>query len=86
MASRLDYNNAVGAVNLFPYLQFQHDVSGDSPSPSGSFVQGRTALTVGVRASYLASWEANLGYTSFSGRRNELRDRDFVAATVKYSF
>ena len=86
VASRLDYNNAVGAVNLFPYLQFQHDVSGDSPSPSGSFVQGRTALTVGVRASYLASWEANLGYTSFSGRRNELRDRDFVAATVKYSF
>ena len=86
IASRLDYNNAIGAVNLFPYLQFQHDVSGDSPSPSGSFVQGRTALTVGVRASYLTSWEANLGYTSFSGRRNELRDRDFVAATVKYSF
>ena len=86
VASRLDYNNAIGAVNLFPYLQFQHDVSGDSPSPSGSFVQGRTALTVGVRASYLASWEADIGYTSFSGRRNELRDRDFVAATVKYSF
>ena len=86
IASRLDYNNAVGAVNLFPYLQFQHDVSGDSPSPSGSFVQGRTALTVGVRASYLTSWEANLGYTSFAGRRNELRDRDFIAATVKYSF
>ena len=86
VASRLDYNNAIGAVNLFPYLQFQHDVSGDSPSPGGSFVQGRTALTVGVRASYLASWEADIGYTSFSGRRNELRDRDFVAATVKYSF
>ena len=86
VASRLDYNNAVGPVNLFPYLQFQHDVRGDSPSPGGSFVQGRTALTVGVRASYLASWEADLGYTSFSGRRNELRDRDFVAATIKYSF
>ena len=86
MASRLDYNNAIGAVNLFPYAQFQHDVSGNSPSPSGSFVQGRTALTLGLRASYLSRWEADLGYTSFAGRRNELRDRDLVTATVKYSF
>ena len=42
LATRLDYNNAIGAVNLFPYLQFQHDVGGNSPSPSGSFV-GRAA-------------------------------------------
>ena len=40
LATRLDYNNAIGAVNLFPYLQFQHDVGGNSPSPSGSFVEG----------------------------------------------
>ncbi len=86
MASRLDYNNAIGAVNLFPYAQFQHDVSGNSPSPSGSFVQGRTALTLGLRASYLSRWEADIGYTSFAGRRNKLRDRDLVTATVKYSF
>ena len=34
MAARLDYNNAIGAVNLFPYLQFGHDVSGNSPAPA----------------------------------------------------
>ena len=68
MAARLDYNNAIGAVNLFPYLQFQHDVSGNSPSPSGPFVDGRTALTLGVRADYLSRWQADLGYTRYAGR------------------
>ena len=86
LATRLDYNNAIGAVNLFPYLQLQHDVSGNSPAPSGSFVEGRTALTLGVRAGYLSRWEADLNFTTYGGRRNELHDRDFVSATVKYSF
>ena len=86
LAARLDYNSAVGAVNLFPYLRFGHDVGGNSPSPSGSFVEGRTALTLGLRADYLSRWQADLGYTRFAGRRNKLRDRDFVTATIKYSF
>lgn len=86
MAARLDYNSAIGAVNLFPYLQFGHDVSGNSPAPSGSFVQGRTALTLGLRADYLARWQAEIGYTRYAGDKNELRDRDFISASVKYSF
>ena len=86
MAARLDYNNAIGAVNLFPYLQFQHDANGNSPSPSGPFVEGRTALTLGVRADYLSRWQAGLGYTRYAGRGNEVSDRDFVSASVKYSF
>ena len=86
LATRLDYNNAIGAVNLFPYLQFQHDVGGNSPSPSGSFVEGRTAVTLGLRAGYLSRWEADLNFTTYSGSQNELHDRDFITATVKYSF
>lgn len=86
VAARLDYNNAIGAVNLSPYTQFQHDVNGNSPSPAGSFVEGRTAVTLGLRASYLARWEAEIGYTRYAGKRNELHDRDFVSASVKYSF
>ena len=86
MAARLDYNNAVGSVNLFPYTQFQHDIDGNSPGPGRPFVKGRTALTLGLRASYLSRWDANLGYTLFSGSRNKLSDRDFITATVKYSF
>ena len=86
LAVRLDYNRAVGPVNLFPYLRFGQDVSGNSPAPSGPFVEGRTALTIGLNADYLSRWQANLAYTQFAGSGNKLRDRDFVTATVKYSF
>ena len=86
LAARLDYNNAVGAVNLFPYLQFGHDVSGNSPAPSGPFIEGRTALTLGLRADYLSRWQADLGYTRYAGESNDLSDRDFISASVKYSF
>ena len=86
MAARLDYSNAVGSINLFPYAQFLHDVHGNSPAPSGPFVQGRTALTLGLRADYLSRWQADIGYTGYAGDGNELRDRDFISASIKYSF
>ena len=86
LAARLDYSNAIGAANLYPYVQWGHDVSGNSPSPSGPFAEGRTSLTLGVRADYLSRWEANVGYTIYGGLRNELYDRDFVSASIKYSF
>ena len=86
VATRLDYHNAVGAASLYPYVQLQHDVSGNSPAPSGPFVEDRTALTLGVNLDYLSRWQANLGYTRYAGDGNELRDRDFVSASVKYSF
>ena len=86
MAARLDYNNAIGSANLFPYVQWQQDLKGNSPQPVGQFLEGRTALTVGLRVSYLASWEGNVSYTQYAGGKSEIRDRDFVTATVKYSF
>ena len=86
VAARLDYNNVIGSINLFPYVQFLHDVSGNSPAPSGPFVEGRTALTLGVRADYLSRWQADVGFTRYAGDGNELLDRDFVSASVKYSF
>ena len=86
IAARLDYNNAVGGANLYPYTQFLHDVSGNSPAPSGPFVEGRTALTVGLRADYLSRWQADIGYTQYAGKGNELSDRDFISLSVKYSF
>ena len=86
MAARLDYNNAIGSANLFPYAQFQHDFSGNSPSPIGPFVDGRTTLTLGLRATYLSRWESSVSYTRYAGKRSEIRDRDFITATLKYSF
>ncbi len=88
VAARLDYLNAIGAVNVSPRVQFQHDVQGTSPGPGGPFVEGRTAVTLGLAASYLNRWHFDLSYTTFAGARryNRLSDRDFVSATVKYLF
>jgi hypothetical protein len=85
---RLDYNNAVGAVNLSPRLAWAHDVNGTTPGPGGNFLEGRRAVTVGLGATYLSAWSGDLSYTSFfgAGRRNLINDRDFVAFNVKYSF
>ena len=85
-AARLDYNNAIGAARLSPYVQWQHDVNGSSPGPSGPFVDGRRVLTLGVGMSYLERWRANVGYTMHAGGNNQLSDRDFVAASLSYSF
>ena len=45
-------------------------------------------MTVGVGFNYLQEWIVDLAYTRFSGggRYNELRDRDFFSASVRYSF
>ena len=85
-AGRLDYNNAIGAARLSPYAQFQHDVSGNSPGPSGQFVEGRTALTLGLGVGYLDSIRADLSYTMYGGKHNYLADRDFIALSASYSF
>ena len=84
----LEYNNAIGPVNLIPNFSFQHDVSGISPGPGGNFIEGRKALTLGVRANYLNAWDFNLSWTSFygAGSQNLLRDRDFLGASLTYAF
>ena len=88
LASRLDFNNAVGAFNLSPRFAWQHDVSGVTPGPGGNFIEGRYAATLGVAANYQNQWELDLSYTNYggAGRYNLINDRDFVAAVVKYSY
>ncbi len=86
LLARLEYNNVIGALNLFPYLQFRHDVWGNSPAPIGQFAQGRVATTVGLKADLLSQWEFDIGATFYSGDSNELSDRDYVYTSLKYSF
>lgn len=86
LAGRLNYNNVIGAARLSPYLQFQHDVDGNSPSPSGPFLEERTVLTLGVGVSYLDRLQTDLSYTMYDGKTNYLSDRDFVSVSATYSF
>ncbi|GMR08160.1 MAG: DUF1302 domain-containing protein [Gammaproteobacteria bacterium] len=88
LVTRLDYNSAIGAVNLSPRLAFAHDVNGTTPGPGGNFIEGRKALTLGLGASYLNAWTGDLSYTRLygGGDHNLLHDRDFVSMNIKYSF
>lgn len=88
LATRFDYNNAIGAVTISPRLGWAHDVSGTTPGPGGSFVDGRKQLTLGVQFNYLNEWIFDFAYTKYmgGGKYNLLMDRDFLAASVRYSF
>jgi hypothetical protein len=88
MATRFDYNNAIGAWTVSPRLGWSHDVSGTTPGPGGSFVDGQKQLTLGLGFSYLNRWVVDLAYTTYSGAGtyNLLKNRDFIAASISYSF
>ena len=51
-------------------------------------MEGRYGATLGALASYQSRFEVDVSYTRLggAGRYNDLGDRDFFAATVKYSF
>ena len=88
MVSRLTYNNAFGAWSLAPRIAWQHDVDGITPGPGGSFIAGRTALSVGIQAAYQNAWQVDLSYTRYqgAGRYNLINDRDFLGGFIKFSF
>ena len=82
------YNNLIGAWNVTPRVAFNHDVTGVTPTPGGAFLAGRKQITIGVGFDYQAQWRADVSYTNFfgAGANNLLGDRDFVAASLSYSF
>ena len=88
LVTRLQFDNAIGGWNILPRLVFAQDVSGNSPGPGGSFLEGRRAATLGLTGDYQSTWAVDLSYTQYSGagRYNLINDRDFMAFNVKYAF
>jgi hypothetical protein len=88
LAARFEYDNVIGDWNLLPHLTWTQDVNGVSPGPGGAFVGGRYATTVGLTATTRQRWELDVSYTNFGGggQYNLVNDRDFIAASVKFSF
>ncbi|HEC13510.1 MAG TPA: DUF1302 domain-containing protein [Acidiferrobacteraceae bacterium] len=85
--ARLDFNNAIGAVNLSPRIAFAHDVVGTTPLPLGNFVEDRKALSIGIGADYQNTWSGSLNYTRYfgGGNFNLIHDRDFISLNVRWS-
>ena len=81
------WNDVYAGVNLSPFTVFKHDFQGNGHQ-TGNFIEDRKAYTVGLRASYLNSLEAEIQYTEFmgAGQSNSGRDRDNIGLNVKYSF
>ncbi|WP_207476290.1 DUF1302 domain-containing protein [Arenibaculum pallidiluteum] len=88
LRARLDYLNALGSVNLYPILSWQHDVEGTTPLPLGTFLEDRKAISIGLQATYLDTWAAEIQWTAYFGGENFnlLHDRDFISAVLRYSF
>ncbi len=88
VVSQLEYNNVIGAWNARPQVAFNHDVQGNSPQ-GYNFLHNRKSATLGVSFDYLARWEVGMSYSAFwggYGNGTSMRDKDFVSATVNYSF
>jgi hypothetical protein len=88
LVAQLDYSDVWNGINLSPVLQYSHDVSGNTPMPIINFQEGRKSMTLGLKFDYQSKWGSDLLFTQFwgGGRYNLMQDRDFLSATVKYSF
>jgi len=83
-----EYPNAIAGVNLAPQLAWSHDVKGYAPQPGGAFQEGSKSVGLSLTATYQNRISGNIGYTNYFGGKpyNEMTDRDFLSASVSYSF
>ena len=74
-------------MTLTPEIDWYHDVSGTSPNAI-PFVEGRKALTLSLFANYRDAWKGAIQWVNFhgGGANNLMRDRDFLSASISYSF
>lgn len=81
-------NDAFWDVNLRPRIAWSHDFYGNAPASIGTFQEGRQAVTLGITADYLLSWQIDISYTNYfgNGEYNAISDRDVIGFSIKYQF
>lgn len=80
-----EYSGLIPGIQLNPNLAWSHDVNGYGPEPG--FNEGSKAISVGIDASYLSTYNASLSYTNFfGGSYNASEDRDFIALSFGMAF
>ncbi|SIP93937.1 DUF1302 domain-containing protein [Aquipseudomonas alcaligenes] len=83
----MNYQDAFGTgATLTPQLDFSHEVEGTSPN--GMQVEGRKSLTASLFLNYQSRWKGGLQWVNYwgGGSLAGLKDRDFVSASLSYSF
>lgn len=90
MILSMDYSNPVNLpLTVSPYIAWRHDVLGYAPGPiTANYVKGLKQVELGVSADYQSRIKGSLSYTnSFgAGWYNSDSDKDFLTASVSYSF
>lgn len=100
LLTRADYPNAIGSWTVTPRLAFSHDVRGVGPTFNEGAQSVSVGVTGNLRNTWTAdlSYTSFFGGRTFTGASgatggrvsssssNPLKDRDFIAATVSYSF
>jgi hypothetical protein len=82
----MDFNNAFAGVNMSPNMSVAFD-KGNGPEPGSQFIDDRLTVGLGVSFVYLNQTSVDVSYTNFSGGKyNQLKDRDNVSLSAKYSF
>ncbi|MES2489577.1 MAG: DUF1302 domain-containing protein [Pseudomonadota bacterium] len=86
--ARFSYENVLDTFTLTPTVRFVHDVKGNSPKPVANYVEGRKQVSLSFGFRFRNEISTEIGYTNYfgGGKENLLADRDFVDASVKYSF
>ncbi len=80
-----DYNSLIPGFDIRPNLTWSHDVDGYGPEPG--FNEGSKAISLGVDATYLSTYNVSLSYTDFfGGDYNMNADRDYAALSFGVSF
>lgn len=80
-----EYDNLIPGVQIRPSVVWSHDVDGYGPEPG--FGEGSKAVSLGLDATYLSTYNASLSYTNyFGGAYNMSADRDFVALSFGVTF
>ncbi len=87
--TQLQYNNFLGTpISIKPQLIVSWGLSGMSPTPAGSFIEGVQRRSLSITADYQTNLSVQLGYTDFKGPKLYTRDndRDFASLSLTYAF
>lgn len=86
LRAALDYNNAFAGVNITPILSLAYD-KGNGPEPGAQFINNRLTTGGTLRFVYMNQTSIDLSYTNYTGGEyNQMKDRDNITLSAKYSF
>ena len=81
-----NYNSVMSGLDLAVKTSFQHAVHGNWKTLT--LVEDAKQAGIGLQATYLKRWVAEIKYAVFwdAENRNNKHDRDNITATINYSF